>query len=166
MPNKQKLFETIGSALMVLVLIGLIAAAILPWYSAGGCSQAWFTTNCGVSQPINRTGNIGIIYNATYALDVAAAVLLAIAMIIFGLYVWGNRDSRCVPLHLVVVLIIAAAVITFTVGMPKVSTPSGGSTPPFFNSAANAAPAAGWYIAVIAGGLQLIVFILLWCAYM
>jgi len=162
MANKQKLFETIGSALMVLVLIGLIAAAILPWYSINGCTQAWFTQNCGVSQPTNRTGDLGIVYNATYALTVAAAVVLAIAMIIFGLYVWGNRDSRCVPLHALVVLIIAAAVVTFTIAMPKFI--GGSSAPPFFNSSAGA-PGVGWYIAVIAGGLQLIVFILLWCAY-
>jgi len=169
MGNKQKLFENLGSACMLLVFGGLIAAAILPWYTSNSaaCTSAWFTSQCNNGGTVPARGTeVAAIYNASYGLVVASLVVLAVAMIIFALYVFGNRDKRCVPLHLLVFLIIAAAVITFAVGLPMATKndSQSSSASPFFNSSTGA-PGVGWWIALVAGALQLLVFLLLWCAY-
>lgn len=167
MSNKQKLFENLASLGMILVLAGLIAAAILPmWRSYDTCTNAWFSINCN-GQPSSRTrGEIeGIIYNATYSLIVIAAVLLAVLIIVFAMYVWGSRTSRWVPGHVIVALVIATAVTTFAVGLPNaLSRDNNGPVEPFFSSSAGS-PAIGWYIALAASILEGIVFILLFFAY-
>jgi len=167
MGNKQKLFENLGSLGMLLVLGGLIAAAILPWWTdSSGCSQAWFTEKCSggtsPSPPSSpRQGEEAIIYNASYALIICAGGILLILMIVFLLYVFGSRNTRCVPGHALVSLVIVAAVVTFAVGLPAAlkSPPD-----PFFTNSAGT-PAIGWYIALAASVLQAIVFVLLFCAF-
>jgi len=161
MPNKQKLFETAGSALMVLVLAGLIAACILAWYATPSCQVNWFSSTCSPSPGVKTLQ----IINAAYGLTVCAAVLSGIGCFLYGLYVWGSRGNRCVPLHAVTTLVIAAAVITFAVGYPSaVSDDTGQSATPFFNGSTSY-PSTGWWIALIAGILQLLVFILYYCAF-
>lgn len=109
-----------------------------------------YCTNSGskcdsTTQSTSRSTTVAAIYNASYGLTVAACVLLAVGIIIFGLYVWGNRDQRCVPLHLFVVLVIAAAVITFAVGLPKATEKDSGTTaPPFFNGSSGAPGVCCW----------------------
>ena len=59
------------------------------------------------------------IYNAAYALDICAIIILAIGCVLYVLYALNTRDSRCIPIHLVVVLFGIAALITFAVGLPN-----------------------------------------------
>jgi len=169
MPNRQKLFETCGSALMICVLAGLIAAAILPWYTIGSCKYAWFPpAKCdpGVVVAEQVGPKAKMIYDAAYSLTVIACVLLGVCCIIYGLYVFGTQSQRCVYLHLVVVLLTVAAVVTFAVGLPSARKDDRGlSAPPPFFDGSNSSPGIGWWIALVAACIEAVVFILYFFAF-
>jgi len=171
MGNKQKLFENIGSLGILLVLGALIAAAILPWWvDSSSCAQAWFQQNCNNAgnQPLPqpRGTMTGQIYNAAYGLTVSAGAILVVLIIIFLVYVFGSRNTRCVPGHAVVSLVICAAVLTFALGLPAAykNDLNQQSVQPFFGNS-NGSPGIGWYIALAACVVQAIVFVLLFCAF-
>jgi len=166
MPNRQKLFETGGSVLMVITLGLLIASAILAWYQVGNCQYAWFSYKCDTSSVSDNRGPVTKnIYNAAYGLIVAACVIQGICCIIYALYVFGTQSQRCVWIHLLSVLTIAAAVITFGAGLPDaVKQDSGQPATPFF-SGSSGQPAVGWWLALVAGIMEVLVFLLYFFAF-